>query len=137
MIAEQVAQSLAADLAAFKPGRVVSLVLGLASPISDQALVDFANYLRQNGVEVLTADLGATDDFPLAANITLKMPAQSGYGFIPLAVLLVGAVGFILVTALVGWQVSSAVKSNIIPLAIIAGLVILGLAKISQSRTAR
>ena len=114
-----------------RPGRPVELIIGLGQPVSREHIAALEAKMASSGMPI-RADMGSTPEWPNAMRLRFNRPRKvKGVAFLPLAVLLVGAIGAVGVTAFVGWKLGTAVtdiSKRIVPLAIIAGVTFVALA---------
>jgi len=123
----------------FAVGEPVSLSLTLPRSLNLAEIADVRSYMESTGLDVRSAAMTS----PNVLNITFARPSRpKGYAQLPLAVLIIGALGVVGIAGILGWQIASGLKSIldsigklILPLAVIVGVVILVKYGSSQKKT--
>jgi len=109
----------------FNPGDAMDIRLQLPRWLNAGEVAIIKDYMVANGMEVRSAQMLDANTLQL---IMLRPSRPVGYALLPLAVLIIGAIGVVGLGGVLGWQVGSGVKSlldsigkMIIPLALVAG----------------
>ena len=108
----------------FQPGQGVELLLQLDQDLSSAELGTIQGTLVVNGMQLLSpVDIG-TGPWPNTLRLQFRYPSAHEVGMLPLAVLLVLALGSVGVGSFLGWKVGDVVGSigkYMVPLALIFG----------------
>lgn len=113
----------------FNPGRPVEILLGLPVDLSSTQLDLLNAELRSQGVPLLSPAQIGSGPWPITLRLAVRRPQRSrGTGLLPLAVLIIGALGAVGVTGLLGWRLGEVISSmgealsrSLIPMTLILG----------------
>jgi hypothetical protein len=96
----------------FRPGEEVDLYLGLPKPLTEEEVIKLETNLRSQGI-ALTAplDYGSTKEWASAVRLRFTAPDYSGVGTLPLAVMLVLAVGAVGIASFLGYKIGNVVDA--------------------------
>lgn len=121
-------------LSKIKPGSKVELIIGIDRSLSSAELSSVAQELGKSLNLADQIQLGATREWPNAIKMTFYNPVkQGGYSLLPIAVLIIGALGVVGVSAFLGWKLGTIFESigkYIVPITLIVtgGFVLYGFA---------
>lgn len=108
----------------FNSGQPVELVLGIVRPLSDSELAQVEEELRRGGLELLAPVEVGIAPWPNTLRLAFRRPVQTrGYGILPLAVLLIAAIGAVGVGGVLGWRLGELIAglTENLPLVLILG----------------
>ncbi len=121
----------------YKTGEAIDLIIGIPKNLSIEELSQVQASLLSQGVRVLEPiEIGSEDTEKWQNAVRMKVsynPIPKGeVGFLPLAVLIIAALGAVGVTGIIGWKIGGvfdAVKKNFVPVFLIGigGIVLLAL----------
>lgn len=109
----------------FSPGSRVVMYLGLPRELTAEELVKYQKSLEVNGAQLAApVEIGEYGDWAHALKVEIAAPAYSGVGVLPLAVLLIlalGAVGIVAYTGVKLISIVDVIKQMWIPTLLIGG----------------
>ncbi|MFH1486984.1 MAG: hypothetical protein ABIH46_13005 [Chloroflexota bacterium] len=106
----------------FAPGEPVSVIVGLPRAITREEFASVVSHLRSRGMNLIRADYVSTSEWSYALQLDFRRPSRSGYAVLPLAVLIIGALGIIGIGSFVGFKLGNVMDSlakNMVPIALI------------------
>jgi len=111
----------------FKPGSRVEMYLGIPRELTAEELTSYQQSLEANGAKLMApVEIGDYGNQPHVLKVALQAPSYSGVGVLPLVVLLVLALGVVGIAAYTGVTIVNVIKQNMVPLAVIGGVMFLG-----------
>ena len=114
----------------YAPGQVVDLFLELPRELRHDEVLAVRRNLESQGLDIRSAQMGAFGDWPNTLRLQFKRPARpQGYAVLPLAVMVIGALGAVGVASFLGWKLGNIVDSigkNILPILAIGVAGLLG-----------
>ena len=121
----------------FSPGANVEAIIGLPRDLSGEELASLEAKLRQSGLDLIDSPaVGYTSEWPNALRLRFRRPVRvKGAAFLPLAVLLVLALGGIGITGIVGWKLGDVIEGiskNLLPIALITAGTIIAVAYVKS-----
>ena len=121
----------------FAPGDKVEAIIGLPADLNATELSTLEAKLKASGLDLIdTVALGATPEWPNALRIRFRRPLRmKGAAFLPLAVMLVLALGAIGITGIVGWKIGDVIGSigqSLLPIALITAGTIIAVAYVKS-----
>lgn len=108
-------------------GKPVELFIGVERDLNSDELDLLQDDLLAGGLELLDpVSIGSSGDWANTVRLNFKKPVanQSGIGILPLAVLIIGALGAVGIGGIFGWKLGNIMDSfakNIVPIALILG----------------
>lgn len=120
------ANALQREIAKYKPGTPVEVFLGVDQDLTENDLWHLQQELVQGGLDLLSpASMGATDWWANTLRLEFRAPYGQGpasIGQLPLAVLIILALGVVGIGGVLGWKIGSVFESfgkALIPLGLI------------------
>lgn len=126
----------------FNSRQPVELLLGISRELPDHQVSLLDAELRHQGVALLGRVEIGSGPWPVTLRLAVRRPpAVRGTGVLPLAVLLVGALGLVGITGIIGWRVGDVIKGlgdaltkSLVPITLILGGIWLGSKYIEKAR---
>lgn len=108
-----------------QPGKRFSVLFHLTRDVSAKEISALQRALRDDGLEGATAELGSTAEWANALRLSFSYTKRDvGPKVIPIAFLILAAIGISIPGAIGGWKVGDAISKNLIPIVLIGGGVI-------------
>lgn len=119
----------------FKPGQKVTLHLGIPRELTMEELTQYSDSLKANGAVLLSnVESGETGLYRHAIQVEIAAPNYEGVGLLPLAVLLVLALGVVGIAAYTGVTIVNSVSKNIVPIMVIGATSLILVALVMSKR---
>lgn len=111
----------------FAPGETVEVLLGLSRDISNEEVGMVREAMKRQGLKS-KVEMGS-GPWPNTMRLQFQRPVrQQGFAILPLAVLIIGALGAVGIGGVLGWKVGNVVESignsigkSLIPLTLVGG----------------
>ena len=113
----------------FRGGQGVDLLLAVDKPLDTSELATFQNKLIEGGLNLRApVEYGSHPQYQHVIHMQFEAPVSEGIAALPIAVLIIAAIGAVGIGGVLGWRVGDVigkVGEYILPLALLAGGVFL------------